>query len=346
MPSPRLGIVYDFRNPESSGIPNPEFHAAIIDQVAWLYGLGLGLEQVWFNEHHFVEDGYLPSWVPVAGAMAARTKRIRFSTDICLLPLHNPVRLAEDLAVLDNLSNGRVEIGIGMGYAPHEFRGFGFPLPQRVSRTEEGLEVLRRCFSGERFSFEGKRYRFENVVIRPGYVQDGGPPPWLAAMSEAGAWRAAKFQAHLLPQGPRAEVLDPWRTEVRAAGRDPGHHRVGVIRPCLVSDDPERDWPAIREAERYRMELYIQFHREGGRGDGLGRYRDEARIPQTWIIGDVAHCARELSRFIREFGLTDVVGWAVPPGFHPEAMNASLEAYVTKVVPRVRELLADEEVVA
>ena len=87
-----------------------------------------GLDLAWFTEHHFVDDGYLPSWIPVAGAMAARTKRIRFNTDICLLPFNHPVRLAEDLAVLDNLSNGRIELGCGMGYAPHEFRGFGLPV--------------------------------------------------------------------------------------------------------------------------------------------------------------------------------------------------------------------------
>ncbi len=138
----RLGVVYDFRNSPDSGIATPRLYAEILDQVAWLDGLGLDL--VWFTEHHFVEAGYLPSWTPVAGAMAARTSRVRFSSDICLLPFSHPVRLAEDLAVLDNISGGRLELGVGMGYAPHEFRGFGIPLPQRLSRTEERLEVLTR----------------------------------------------------------------------------------------------------------------------------------------------------------------------------------------------------------
>ncbi len=182
----RFGVAYDFRNPPDSGIDNPSLYAAILEQVAWLDGLGLDL--AWFTEHHFVDDGYLPSWVPIAGAMAARTKRIRFNTDICLLPFNHPIRLAEDLAVLDNLSNGRVEIGCGMGYAPHEFRGFGMPVSRRVSLTDEGVEVLKRCFTGERFSFHGKRYQFDDVRITPGYVQPGGPPLWLAAMS-----RAARF---------------------------------------------------------------------------------------------------------------------------------------------------------
>jgi alkanesulfonate monooxygenase SsuD/methylene tetrahydromethanopterin reductase-like flavin-dependent oxidoreductase (luciferase family) len=172
-------------------------YGAILDQVQWLDGLGLDL--VWFTEHHFVEDGCLPSWIPVASAMTSRTRCVRFSCDICLLPFNHPIRLAEDLAVLDNISNGRVEVGIGMGNAPHEFRGYGLPVSRRVSLTDEGLAVLRRAFAGDAFSFEGKRYTFQNVKITPGYVQSGGPPLWVAAMAEPGAERAARFRANLLP---------------------------------------------------------------------------------------------------------------------------------------------------
>src|SRR2546428_10506378 len=117
----RVGVVYDFRNPPDSGLATPTLYDEILDQVAWLDQLGLDL--VWFTEHHFVDDGYLPAWTPVAGAMAARTSRVRFSSDICLLPFQNPVRLAEDLAVLDHLRAGRLEIGAGVGYAPPQVRG-------------------------------------------------------------------------------------------------------------------------------------------------------------------------------------------------------------------------------
>src|SRR5436309_12695272 len=170
----RLGVVYDFRNPPDSGIPTEHLYAEILEQVAWLDGLGLDL--VWFTEHHFVDDGYLPSWTPVAGAMAARTSRVRFSSDICLLPFSHPVRLAEDLAVLDNLSGGRVELGVGMGYAPHEFRGFGIPISRRVSLTEEGVDVMRLAWTGERFSYAGKRYAIDDLLVTPKPVQPGGPP--------------------------------------------------------------------------------------------------------------------------------------------------------------------------
>jgi alkanesulfonate monooxygenase SsuD/methylene tetrahydromethanopterin reductase-like flavin-dependent oxidoreductase (luciferase family) len=330
----RLGVVYDFRNPPESGMRTQDLYAAIIEQVSWLDGLGLDL--VWFTEHHFVEDGYLPSWIPVASAMAARTRQVRFSCDVCLLPFNHPIRLAEDLAVLDNLSGGRVEIGVGMGYAPHEFKGFGFPVSRRVSLTDEGLEVLTRAFTGERFSFTGKRYQFEGVKITPGFVQAGGPPLWVAAMAEAGAIRAARFGANLLPQGPRGRSLDPWRTAVTDGGGDPGAYRVGIIRSCLITDDRERDWPAVRDGERRRMAVYNQFRAAAGGHGGVAGITEETRIPQTWVVGNVDECVTELAGFIREFGLTDIVTWGVPPGMRPEQMAPSLERFARDVAPRLR----------
>jgi len=341
MPKPlRLGAVYDFRNPPESGMATPDFYAAIMEQVTWLDGLGLDL--VWFTEHHFVADGYLPSWIPVASAMAARTKHARFSCDVCLLPFNHPIRLAEDLAVLDNLSNGRVEIGVGMGYAPHEFRGFGLPVSRRLSLTDEGLAVLRHAFTGETFSFHGKRYDFTDVKITPGYVQPGGPPLWVAALADPGALRAARFDTNLLPQGPRARALDPWLDALTASGRNPANYRVGIIRPCLITDDPERDWPIVRAGERRRMEVYSRFREEAGGHGGVAGIVAEQRIPQTWIVGNVDHCVAELASFIREYALTDIVTWAVPPGMRPEQMNHSLERFARDVAPRLRAMFAGQ----
>src|SRR5438309_9266701 len=306
MPPPlRVGTVYDFRNTPESGMDMPSLYAAIMDQVVMLDGLGLDL--VWFTEHHFLEDGYLPSWVPMAGAIAARTRRVRLSSDVCLLPFNHPLRLAEDLAVLDNISDGRIEVGVGMGYAPHEFRGFGLPVSRRVSLTDEGIAVLRRAFTGEKFSFAGKRYNFEDVTIAPGYVQPGGPPLWVAAMSEAGALRAARVGANLLPQGLRSQSLDPWSAAVRADGRDPANYRVGIIRHCLVTDDRERDWRAVSVAERRQKEFYDRLRAEAGGPGGVAGITDQARIPQNWVVGDVDHCVKVLSSFIEEYGLTDIV---------------------------------------
>jgi alkanesulfonate monooxygenase SsuD/methylene tetrahydromethanopterin reductase-like flavin-dependent oxidoreductase (luciferase family) len=153
-------------------------------------------------------------------------------------------------------------------------------------------------------------------------------------MSASGASRAARFDAHLLPQGERAQALDSWREAVRAAGRDPSERRVGIIRSCFVTDDPERDWPMVRTAERYRGELYTRFFAESGQERSW--YRAGGRIPQTWVVGSPDHCVAELSSFIAEHGITDLVTWAVPPGLRPEQMNRSLERFAGEVAPRLK----------
>jgi alkanesulfonate monooxygenase SsuD/methylene tetrahydromethanopterin reductase-like flavin-dependent oxidoreductase (luciferase family) len=332
-PRLRFGVAYDFRNPPDSPLSTAALYERVLSQVRLADQLGYDL--VWFTEHHFVADGYLPSVVAAAGAVAAVTERVRISTDIALLPFYHPLRLAEDLAVLDNISGGRIELGVGMGYAPHEFAAFGIPVSQRVSYTEEGLELLRLAWGDDDFSYSGRRWQFDRIGVHPKPVQPGGPPLWVAAMSEAGARRAARFDTHLLPQGAREEVLDPWRTELEASGRDPSAYRVGIIRSWLVTDDRERDWPPIRDAERYRMALYADFF-----AASKDRYtafsRGHQSIPQTWLVGDADAVAAELASFVDEYGITDVCCWGVPPGVDPERMDHNLERFAREVMPRFR----------
>lgn len=334
-PGLRFGACYDFRNPVGSGIETPDLYARVLDQIEWLDQLGFDL--VWFTEHHFVDDGYLPSFVPVAGAVAARTRRIVISTDITLLPFQHPLRLAEDLAVLDNLSNGRIELGVGMGYAPHEFHGFDIPRSRRVSLTEEAVEVLQLAFRGERFSYAGRRYRFNDVKVTPPPVQPGGPPLWMAAMGRPGAERAARYGLNLLPQGAPDQVLEPWRAAMGAAGHDPEGRRVGIIRPWLVTDDRERDYPPVREAERYKARIYAEWLAASGDDVSLQLAGGTDPIPQNWVVGDETAVIEGLSEFIETYGVTDLVTWGAPPGLAPESMNASFERFVTGVAPVLRD---------
>ena len=184
-PAVRFGVAHDFRCP-----PGSRLHAAgrlrpddRADRAARRARPRRGVVQ-----RAPLRRGRLPArrFAPVAGAAAAVTKRMRISTNISIVPFAHPLRLAEDLAVLDQLSGGRIELGIGLGYAPHEFRGFGFPVSHRVSRTEECVDILRLAWSGERFSYAGKRYQFEDIRVTPDPVQPGGPPLWMAVSSEPG----------------------------------------------------------------------------------------------------------------------------------------------------------------
>jgi len=308
-----------------------DVYAATIEQA--VLADELGFDHIWFTEHHFLEDGYLPAFQPLAGAIAARTKQIRISNDIALLPLYHPIRLAEELAVLDQISNGRMEFGIGMGYVPKEFDAFGVPLRNRVSMTDEAIEILRLAWREEPFSFKGKRYNLSDIDVHPKPVQPGGPPLWIAAMKEPGALRAARFGTNLLPQGRREEVLDPWREAITAKGADPENYRVGIIRSVYVTDDREKDWPKIREAERFRMGVYGSFMAETPDDYGWG---SSDGIPQNVIVGDADQVTRELAEFINLYGITDIATSGLPPGIEPEFMAANLERLASEVIPNLK----------
>jgi len=331
----RFGLMYDCRRVPDGPLSMTDVYAATLEQTE--LADRLGFDQVWFTEHHFLEDGYLPAFQPLAGAISARTEKIRISTDIALLPLYHPIRLAEEMAVLDHLSNGRMELGIGMGYVPEEFAAFGIPLKNRVSMTEEGIDILRGAWGDGPFDFTGRRYRFTGVDVHPKPVQPGGPPLWIAAMSRAGALRAARFGTNLLPQGRPNEVVEPYREAVAAGGDDPTGRRYGIIRSFYVSDDRERDWPMIRQAERFRMAVYNRFM--ASTPDDYG-WTEPGGIPQTAFMGTAEECVEEIVSFATTHGLTDVVSSGLPPGVDPAWMGANVERLATEVLPEVRSRLA------
>src|SRR5260370_9539085 len=109
----------------------------------------LGLDSVWVSEHHFVDDGYLPALLPLCAAIAGRTERVEIGTGVVLTPLHDPLRLAEDAAVTDLISGGRLILGIGLGWRAEEFEAFGVPLAERVPRTLASIDTMRRAWRGD-----------------------------------------------------------------------------------------------------------------------------------------------------------------------------------------------------
>ena len=144
----------------------------ILDQIVW--GENNGFDDVWLSEHHFIEDGYLPSILPIAGAIAARTERIRIASGVILTPFHNPVRLAEDAAVVDVISGGRFELGVG--YKLEELESFGVPFKERGARTNETLGIVRRLLDGETVTLKNQFFDFTNVKITPEPIQKSHPP--------------------------------------------------------------------------------------------------------------------------------------------------------------------------
>ena len=152
-----------------------------------------GFDSCFFGEHHQDRDGFLPSPLIVATAVAARTTRLRVGTSVILLPLHHPVRVAEDVITLDLVSKGRVVLGVGIGYQSGDFRAFSVPMEDRAGRFEESIEILRLCWAGETFSFRGKHYTLEDIQIRPRPYQKSGLPIGIGASIGAAARRAGRM---------------------------------------------------------------------------------------------------------------------------------------------------------
>src|SRR5438105_1048122 len=134
----------------------------------------LGFESVWVSEHHGSGDGYMPSLLPTLAAFAAATEHIKLGTGVMLTPFHHPLRLAEDAATVDLISGGRLILGLGLGWREEEFRMFGVPISERVRRTIETVEVLRRAWTGERFSYQGQVLSYDRVKVPPPAAADGG----------------------------------------------------------------------------------------------------------------------------------------------------------------------------
>ena len=187
----QLVVTMGIRQLPSKPRPLPDLYKDHLEEA--VLAEELGFNNVWASEHHFAEDAWNPSPVTFLAAVAARTARVRVGTYVLLLPFHNPVRVAEDIAVLDNISGGRVDLPVGVGSAAEEFRTFGIPFNERLGRTFEALRIIERCFAGEEFSYKGKYYDFPNVRMTTTPVQKPGPPIWVASMGDQSvAWTARR----------------------------------------------------------------------------------------------------------------------------------------------------------
>src|SRR5919109_4559603 len=157
----------------------------------------LGFESAWVSEHHGSGDGYMPSLLPTLAGFAAATDRIKLGTGVVLTPFHHPLRLAEDAAVVDLISGGRLILGLGLGWRDEEYRMFDVPVRERVRRTEETVDILRKAWTGDRFSHEGKAFRFEDVAVTPRPEREGQdgeqPPIYLGGFVEDAVRRAGRI---------------------------------------------------------------------------------------------------------------------------------------------------------
>jgi alkanesulfonate monooxygenase SsuD/methylene tetrahydromethanopterin reductase-like flavin-dependent oxidoreductase (luciferase family) len=323
----RFGVWFDFRNPPAWRRPYADLYAETLDQIAWAESAGF--ESVLLSEHHVTDDGYLPSLFPALAAIAVRTSTIRIGTAVLLAPFHHPVRVAEDAAFVDQLSGGRLELGLGLAYREAEFAALGVPRRERATRTEELIEIVRRAWSGEPFSYTGRHWQLDDVVVTPTPAQPGGPPLWLGGTSVAAAGRAGRLACHWVPDVTvPLERYAVYRAALEAAGHDPAAFRTATNPTILVSDDPERAWD---EAKEHLLYQYNQYRRWQG-GEVVANADDLPR--DAYVVGTPDEVAAAVAQLLERHRPDRLFFWARPPGLSLETSNRSLRLFAEEVIPR------------
>ena len=326
----RFGLWYDFRNPPQWRQDPSRLYEAILGQAA--RAEALGWDDVWLSEHHFIEDGYTPSMLPLAAAIAARTKRIRVGTSVLLLPLHDPLRVAEDAATIDIVSNGRFDLGVSAGYRVGEFDGFAIPRRERDGRMAEAVEVLRRAFSGERFTFEGKYYRYRDVQLSPLPVQKP-MPIWLGGFLPKAIERAGRVGDGYISIGSIRPLVDKCLEAVRASGRDAETYEVAGGFPwLLVARDPERRWKEALPHFLYQLNLYARWYSEAGMSLVSAASNREELERMGFFILRPEQAVERIREYVAANRVTRFYGWTVPPGLLPEWSDEHLELMAKEVM--------------
>lgn len=234
-----IGLRYDLRHDFDQGVASGPLYQACVRQCAWADGHPI--DYVVISEHHAASDGFLPAPLILAAAIAGSTSRIAVTVAALLLPLHDPVRVAEQMVVLDLLSGGRVSLVVGAGYRPEEFAMAGVDRSARGRLIEEYVGVLRQAWTGEPFEWRGRTIR---VTPRPATCPH--PMLMLGGSSHAAARRAGRLGLGFFPAVADPALADSYRQAAADAGQEPQWVSLpagpGFVH---VTDDPEHDWDRL-----------------------------------------------------------------------------------------------------
>jgi len=320
-------------------IPTEGGHAAreALEQVA--RAEELGFDSVWIEEHHAVVDHYWPSPLVVLAAFAARTTRLRLGTDILVAPLYHPVRLAEDAAMVDVLSGGRLTLGLAIGYKPDEFALYGVELERRGARFEEQLRLLEALWRGEHVRAHGRYYAVEGR-LEPRPLQQPRPPLWIGGWGPRTLKRAAEYADAWIP-GPTADLARlqagkaTFLAHRRAAGRaEPAEWP--LTREVIVADT-DREARAL--AERHLMVAYRAEYAGGWRHpfiDAALAADLDRLMADRFVVGDPARCVEQIRRFVDGYGVTHLICRMFFPGMPHRAILRGLELLAREVMPAFR----------
>jgi alkanesulfonate monooxygenase SsuD/methylene tetrahydromethanopterin reductase-like flavin-dependent oxidoreductase (luciferase family) len=316
-----VGLYFDLRNPpewEQDSARLFSFTLELCEEAE-----RLGAHSVWFSEHHLFSDGYLPQPLTFAAAVAARTARLRLGTAVLLAPLRLAPQIAEEAAIVDILSGGRVELGLGAGYRVPEFELFGVDIDQRYRLTDQRVRELRDLWSAGR--------------VTPAPVQER-IPIWLGYQGPQGAARAGRLGEGLLTAN--AALLEPYTRGLREGGHDPDRARMAGGIQGWVTDDPDQDWPIVSKHLSYQLDSYRSAMVEGT-DQQVPRPVDADKVRQRALgtpLGGFAHVTPEdMAVRIRELCLGAPVEtiflWASIGGMPEDHVARHVHTICTRLAP-------------
>ena len=313
-----LGLYFDGRNPLRWEQPWDRHYSYLLDlcRAADVSGL----HSLWFTEHHGYDDGYQPQPLMFAMAAAARTERIRVGTSVLILPLRRPVDLAEQAAVLDIVSGGRLELGVGAGYVASEYDLYGVDFAGRGSATLRGIEELRRIW--------------RDGSTTPSPIQPE-LPIWAGVSGPRSLHRVGELGEGLLRLGRR--FLPPYLDGIRASGSGAEPRMTGPAN-VFLSDDPDRDWPVIRPHLEYQWSSY---HKADSRLTGGGEFDiDEFRSRGLgagsmggFLVATPEQAAEQLHDLLADTPARTVYIWATLPGLPEKLAYRNVELAATRLAP-------------
>ncbi|NNC92561.1 MAG: LLM class flavin-dependent oxidoreductase [Acidimicrobiia bacterium] len=302
----------------------------------------LGYRSVWTTEHHFIDDGYMASLLPMSAAMAARTSTIEIGTGVMLAPLHHPIRLAEDAATVQLISDGRFTLGLGLGWMPVEFDALGADLKRRGRAMDEILTILPRAWSGRPFSHQGTVYSFPEVGVRP--TPEAPIPIVIGGGAEPAVRRAARMAQGFFSNASPTRLAEQvaWATdELEKADRDPGTFRWIYYTVMFPGTDPASAWEAGRNHVHAMRWKYGDMERSASRSGALPHppplsVEAEGKLRGATLLGRGDDIAEQIAQIRASVGIDfDIVARSYLPTLTYAEQVEVMEQLAEEVAPLV-----------
>ncbi|HET8576572.1 MAG TPA: LLM class flavin-dependent oxidoreductase [Methylomirabilota bacterium] len=301
----------------------------------------VGFDSIWASQHYLSAPFTYFQPIPVLARVAAEAGSMTLGTGCLLLPLHHPVAVAEQIATLDVICDGRFIFGVGLGYRDVENEAMGLDPKSRVGRLVEGLEVIERLWSGEPVSYAGRHFTLNEVRISMPPLQRPRPPIWLAANSDDGVKRAARLgDAWLMnPHSTTATLerqLALFRETRQRLGRPPATE-IPLIKECYVAADSATAVAEARPFLEAKYEAYRRWEQDKALPDGEGFDPNfEALARDRFLLGDPARVREEIARYRERLGVTTMIFRLQWPGMDPAKVLRSIRLLGEQVLPHLR----------